>query len=79
MVYDAKRLIWSAKHGAVPVALEILKFRNLDGLIATLDESGGLAVSYLGTDPPTQVVSTSNEVSSLFPSPERDFSARVSL
>jgi len=63
MVYDTKRLIWSAKHGAVPVALEILKFRNLDGLIATLDENGGLAVSYLGTDPPTQVVSTSNEVS----------------
>lgn len=63
MVYDNERLIWSARHDIIPVALQVVSLAGLNGLIATLSENGALAVSFLGTDPPTQVVSTSNEES----------------
>ncbi|QDZ24109.1 PTHB1-like protein [Chloropicon primus] len=61
MVYDSERLIWSARHDMVPVSVKVLTFGDLGGLVTTLDDKGALAVSYMGTDPPTQVVSIAGE------------------
>lgn len=61
MVYDAERLVWSARHDSVPAAVKVVSVGGLAGLVAILGEDGALAVSYLGTDPPTQVVSTASE------------------
>ncbi len=61
MVYNSERLAWSAKHDLVPVAAQVASIGGLDGLVVTLDERGTLAVSYMGTDPPTQVVATQGE------------------
>ena len=40
--------------------MEVGKFGDTDGLIVTLDDDGVLAVNYLGTDPPTSAVVSSD-------------------
>jgi Bardet-Biedl syndrome 9 protein len=67
----AVRLAWSARAvagaggrgasgpergGAGAVALEVGRFAGLRGLVASLDEAGGVRVSYLGTSPPSDAV-----------------------
>ena len=60
MVYNSERLIWSAKHDLTPISINVVEIGSLGGLLVTMDELGMLAVSYLGTDPPTQVVAAAN-------------------
>ena len=43
-----------------PIGMEVGKFGDTDGLIVTLDDDGVLAVNYLGTDPPTSAVVSSD-------------------
>jgi hypothetical protein len=40
--------VWAAKTPTVPVQMHVTSFGNQKGLIVTLDDEGGLAVSYLG-------------------------------
>jgi len=49
-------LIWAAKGDLVPVALQVAKFGGLKGLVVGLDDTGGLTLAYMGTDPPLNVV-----------------------
>ncbi|DAZ95326.1 TPA: hypothetical protein N0F65_002433 [Lagenidium giganteum] len=59
MVYKEKTLIWSACSTTVPVAMHVSDFGGIDGMIVTLDGDGAVHVNYLGTDPPSSsVVST---------------------
>jgi hypothetical protein len=43
--------VWAAKTPTVPVQMHVTSFGNQKGLIVTLDDEGGLAVSYLGEYP----------------------------
>uniref|UniRef100_A0A7S2G715 PTHB1 N-terminal domain-containing protein n=1 Tax=Octactis speculum TaxID=3111310 RepID=A0A7S2G715_9STRA len=62
MVYCDVSLVWAAVVPATPVAIEVAKFGQQDGLIVTLDDRGTLQVNYLGTDPPSSaVVASSNK------------------
>ena len=56
MVYRGSRLVWGAKSDMVPVALSTGAFGGTDGMILAADDRGRLAVLYMGTDPPLNVV-----------------------
>lgn len=60
MIYDDKRLLWSARLGTqinCPIVhVEVAQFGDLPGLIAMMDDQGTIAISYLGTDPPNTKV-----------------------
>lgn len=55
-VYKAKTLIWSACAPTVPVAMHVAGFGPIDGMIVSLNGDGALSVNYMGTDPPTTAV-----------------------
>lgn len=55
-VYKAKTLIWSACAPTVPVAMHVAGFGPIDGMIVSLNGDGALSVNYMGTDPPTAAV-----------------------
>jgi Bardet-Biedl syndrome 9 protein len=57
-VYSNEKLEWVAGLPSAPVSLGVCEFAGLKGLITSLDDSGTLSVSYLGTDPPASVVKT---------------------
>ena len=57
MVYNTERLIWSAKHEIVPIAMGVASAGKVPGLIMSFGEDATVLISYLGADPPTQVVS----------------------
>ena len=57
MLYRGSQTLWAAKFDAAPVAmLAGARFGGADGMLVTLTEFGNLAVGYLGTAPPVDVV-----------------------
>eukprot|EP01034_Spumella_vulgaris_P030819 gene30819-38095_t len=57
-IYSAFNLIWAAKASSVPVQMSVNTFGSQQGLIVTLDDEGNLAISFLGTKPPINAVTT---------------------
>jgi len=56
MIYHDMELKWAARLSEVPVALNVGRFGELDGLVAALDEQGQTKLLYMGSDPPTAAV-----------------------
>ena len=57
MLYRGSQTLWAAKFDKEPVAmLAGARFGGVDGMLVTLTENGNLAVAYLGTAPPVDVV-----------------------
>ena len=57
MLYRGSQTLWAAKFDAAPAAmLAGARFGGADGMLVTLTEFGHLAVGYLGTAPPVDVV-----------------------
>ncbi|GMH42672.1 hypothetical protein BSKO_10591 [Bryopsis sp. KO-2023] len=56
LVYNRSKMVWAAKADSVAVAIRVAEFAGLPGLVVTLDDEGRLSVSYLGTDPPHNVI-----------------------
>lgn len=56
-VFSNFNLSWAAKLDRVPVQLAVGNFGGNSGMIVTLDDSGYLNVGFLGTKPPTQMIS----------------------
>jgi Bardet-Biedl syndrome 9 protein len=54
MVYRDTKLAWTTKLPGVPVFVAKASFQGLEGLIVSLDDTGLLSVSYLGTDKMSQ-------------------------
>lgn len=59
-VYNEFNLVWAAKVASVPVQVAVNNFGTKRGLIVTIDDTGMLNVSYLGTKPPVNAVATNN-------------------
>ena len=57
MVYAGARTLWAAKFDrpTPPVYLSVASFAGVDGLLCSLTETGALALSYLGAEPPRTV------------------------
>lgn len=51
LVYRTSVLSWAAKADLQPVAVAVADLPTMRGLLVLLDDSGGLAVCYMGTDP----------------------------
>ncbi|XP_046859172.1 protein PTHB1-like [Xenia sp. Carnegie-2017] len=51
MIYQNITLIWAAQLPHCPVDVRVANFTNMKGIIVTLDETGHIYCSYLGTDP----------------------------
>ena len=51
LVYRGSTLVWAARADTQPVAITIADIGSMRGMIVTLDDTGKLVVSYLGTDP----------------------------
>eukprot|EP00698_Gefionella_okellyi_P022861 TRINITY_DN7657_c0_g1_i1.p1 TRINITY_DN7657_c0_g1~~TRINITY_DN7657_c0_g1_i1.p1 ORF type:complete len:857 (+),score=195.62 TRINITY_DN7657_c0_g1_i1:219-2789(+) len=60
MVFRDLQLMWSAKIGAPPIAVRIGKFGGVNGMIVTLDDTGRVRISYLGTDAATSGVAAAD-------------------
>lgn len=58
LVYRDMELLWSARLAHPAIALSVGDFGSVAGLIANLGHNGALALSYLGTDPPTSTIAT---------------------
>lgn len=56
-VYDDSKLLWSAQAPFVPVEVKVGTFGGVRGMIVLFGDAGQLAVSYLGTDPMSQIAS----------------------
>lgn len=54
MVYRDTKLAWTTKLPGVPVFVSRASFQGVDGLIVSLDDTGLLSISYLGTDKMSQ-------------------------
>lgn len=61
LVFSDATLVWSATVESPPVALAVATFGFQEGLIVTLDETGVLVVNYLGTEPPSAAVTSSEQ------------------
>ena len=57
MVYQDTKLMWAAKHDIVPIAVRVGTFNRLPGLVVCLSDEGALMVTYMGTNPNTEVAS----------------------
>lgn len=57
-VYSDFNLVWAAKVASVPVQIAVGSFGGQRGLVATIDDTGRLAIGYLGTRPPSSAVVT---------------------
>ena len=60
-VYSNEKLEWVCAVSSPPVVMQVNEFGGLKGLITCFDESGGLNVNYLGTDPPANVVAATGQ------------------
>eukprot|EP00227_Mantoniella_beaufortii_P020094 CAMPEP_0197575954 /NCGR_PEP_ID=MMETSP1326-20131121/1147_1 /TAXON_ID=1155430 /ORGANISM="Genus nov. species nov., Strain RCC2288" /LENGTH=442 /DNA_ID=CAMNT_0043138795 /DNA_START=95 /DNA_END=1420 /DNA_ORIENTATION=- len=56
MVYHGMHLLWASKCEVPPVALSIVKVGTVGGILVGLADDGSLGVSYMGTEPPVNVV-----------------------
>ena len=62
-IYKHTRKVWSAKTDSAPIFTKVGNFGPHKGMIVTLSDEGTLAVSYLGTTPPSSsVVSEGKEI-----------------
>jgi len=59
LVYKESHMAWCASCDEVPVALHVGEFGGLKGLVASLSDDGVLAVYYMGTSPPLNIVGAS--------------------
>mmetsp|Transcript_9744 Transcript_9744/g.17769 ORF Transcript_9744/g.17769 Transcript_9744/m.17769 type:complete len:906 (+) Transcript_9744:236-2953(+) len=57
LVYDEKQLLWSATCPFVPVEIAVGSFGGVRGMIVMLNDEGSISVTYMGTDPISQVTS----------------------
>ncbi|WIA14131.1 hypothetical protein OEZ85_002674 [Tetradesmus obliquus] len=57
MVYRGQELAWAARLEMLPVAVRVAALEGMQGMIVALDDTGKLAVLYLGSEPPKQSVS----------------------
>ena len=57
-VYNDFNLMWAAKCPSVPVQMAVCDIGLHKGLILTIDDVGNLRLSYLGTKPPLNTVSS---------------------
>ena len=57
-IYSGFNLVWATKTTSTPVQMEVGTFGDQKGLIVTIDDSGSLCLSYLGTKPPINAVLT---------------------
>lgn len=57
-VYSAFNLVWAAKTTSVPVQMAVTSFGSQKGLVTSIDDSGLLSISYLGTRPPVNAVTS---------------------
>jgi Bardet-Biedl syndrome 9 protein len=55
------QLLWAAALDAAPVTMGICNAPSIKGLVASIAEKGQLTLTYMGTDPPTQVVNASDQ------------------
>lgn len=55
-VYQGFHLVWAARLPAPPVYMTVSAFGGQRGLVVTIDDTGYLTISYLGTKPPVQAV-----------------------
>jgi hypothetical protein len=60
-IYRDNSLIWSAGLSYIPVTLSVATIANIAGMIVVMDDVGHLSVTYLGTDPATNIVNVSSE------------------
>jgi len=56
LVYKESQLCWCTACSAVPIALEVAEFGGQKGIVVTLSDSGALCLSYLGTQPPVNII-----------------------
>jgi len=56
MVYRDMQLVWASKCEVPPVCMRVTNVINLQGLLVGISEQGALSISYLGTEPPVNVV-----------------------
>ncbi len=56
LVYRASALCWAARAELQPVALAVAELPGLRGALVALEDTGRLAVCYMGTDPLTNPV-----------------------
>lgn len=56
LVYRSSTLCWAARAELQPVALAVAELPGLRGGLVALEDTGRLAVCYLGTDPLTNPV-----------------------
>ena len=71
LVYGNTSLLWAAKLGYPPVAVAVATFGGIQGLVVCLDEQGRLAITYMGTVPPS-VAATNMDITK---TDEMDFEA----
>ncbi len=64
MVYDDKKLLWSAQTPFVPVDVAVATLGGVKGMVVMLSEEGQVVVSYMGTEPMSQIanISTSRDL-----------------
>jgi Bardet-Biedl syndrome 9 protein len=60
-IYRDNALIWNAGLAFIPVSLFVATIADIAGMIVVMDDVGHLIVSYLGTDPATNVVNVQAE------------------
>lgn len=57
-VYSRFNLVWAAKFDKTPVSMCVAEFGQQPGLLVTLDDTGSLSISFMGTKPPLSVASS---------------------
>eukprot|EP00286_Rhodomonas_abbreviata_P017546 CAMPEP_0181342530 /NCGR_PEP_ID=MMETSP1101-20121128/31054_1 /TAXON_ID=46948 /ORGANISM="Rhodomonas abbreviata, Strain Caron Lab Isolate" /LENGTH=436 /DNA_ID=CAMNT_0023454003 /DNA_START=221 /DNA_END=1528 /DNA_ORIENTATION=+ len=64
MVYGAElQLLWAAALDEPPIALGVANPVGVKGLVASVSAGGAVSLTYMGTDPPTQVVNAGEKKS----------------
>ena len=58
-VYSKFNLVWAAKAEKTPVNIQVASFGDQQGLVVTLDDTGRLDISFLGTKPPLTIATSS--------------------
>jgi len=55
MVYDEEKLLWAAQTPFVPVDIKVGTFGGIRGMMVMMSEEGQIAITYLGTEPISQI------------------------
>lgn len=53
LVYRGSALAWAARAESQPVAVAVAEVGGVQGMVVALTDGGGLSVCYMGTDPAT--------------------------